>query len=943
GHTDQGVVFPLIPSVIALKEELRSNYQYQDEILIGCGGGIGTPEAIAAAFMLGADFVFTGSINQCTVESGAHEAVKDILNKVSIHDTAITVAGDMFEIGAKVQVVKKYTKFHARANKLYQLFMQYNSIEDIPQQVRTEIESKYFKRSFSDVWDLICEYKKEKNPIELQEAAENPRTKMALIFKWYFAYCNQLTLRGEISEIDNFKIYCGPAMGAFNLWVKGTPYEHWSNRNVDKIADLLMYNACEMIERKNFYNKVMQHDTNVNTSDGDCTGIAIIGMSGKFPMSESLADYWNNIAEGRNCVSEIPESRWSIDQYYDPDPKVPGKTTSKWMGCLDNIDKFDAMFFNISPAEAELMDPQQRLFLESCWSCFEDAGINISKLSGTRCGVFAGCSAGDYGSLIGESGNDAFRLIGNAPSILSARISYLLNLKGPSMSIDTACSSSLVAIAEACNSLVLKTSDMALAGGVSIMTGPAIHIMTSKAGMLSKDGRCYTFDNRANGFVPGEGVGVVLLKRLSDAIKDGDRIYGVIRGWGVNQDGKTNGITAPSAISQLNLEKEVYEKFQINPESISMIEAHGTGTKLGDPIEVEALKESFQLFTDKKHYCALGSVKSNIGHLQAAAGVAGVIKVLLAMKHRKLPPTINYENLNEHVIIHDSPFYVNTELVPWENHEGSLPRRACVSSFGFSGTNSHMVIEEYNPSAASDTPAIVKNERALFVLSAKTEERLKEYARRLKTYITEHIQLDLRDIAYTLQIGRETMQHRFAYIFDSKHDLIQALDLFSNNLPVNDMLTNVWQHESNLTDNKYDFENIPNSNQIDLKSLAELWVKGGQVEWGKLYEGQKPRRLSLPTYPFARERYWVPMGEGESAVIPGTHHPAQADKLHPLLHENISDLWELKYRSRFTGEEFYLSDHMINGQRILPGAAYLEMAREAAVRGACLPGADSVV
>nr|WP_246363033.1 PfaD family polyunsaturated fatty acid/polyketide biosynthesis protein [Paenibacillus alba] len=249
GHTDQGVVFPLIPSVIALREELRSKYQYQDEILIGCGGGIGTPEAIAAAFMLGADFVFTGSINQCTVESGAHDAVKDILNKVSIHDTAITVAGDMFEIGAKVQVVKKYTKFHARANKLYQLFMQYNSIEDIPQQVRTEIESKYFKRSFSDAWDLICEYKKEKNPNELKKAAENPRTKMALIFKWYFAYCNQLTLRGEVSEIDNFKIYCGPAMGAFNLWVKGTPYEHWRNRNVDKIAELLMQKTCEIVEK----------------------------------------------------------------------------------------------------------------------------------------------------------------------------------------------------------------------------------------------------------------------------------------------------------------------------------------------------------------------------------------------------------------------------------------------------------------------------------------------------------------------------------------------------------------------------------------------------------------------------------------------------------------------------------------------------------------------
>ena len=324
-------------------------------------------------------------------------------------------------------------------------------------------------------------------------------------------------------------------------------------------------------------------------------------MSGQFPQAKSVSEFWNNLAQGKDCISKIPASRWSHDQYYDPDPQVPGKTYCNWMGVLEEVDKFDPLFFNISPAEAELMDPQQRLFLESAWHCIEDAGLSPASLSGSRCGVFVGCAPGDYAQLIaGEQGLSAQALMGKANSILSARISYLLNLKGPCLTIDTACSSSLVAIAEACNNLILQTCDLALAGGVSVMAGPSMHIMTSKAGMLSKDGRCFTFDNQANGFVPGEGVGTILLKRLSDAVRDKDPIYGVIKGWGVNQDGKTNGITAPSANSQSLLEKEVYQRFQINPETISLIEAHGTGTKLGDPIEVEALTESFRSYTDKR-------------------------------------------------------------------------------------------------------------------------------------------------------------------------------------------------------------------------------------------------------------------------------------------------------------------------------------------------------
>ncbi|HET8798630.1 MAG TPA: polyketide synthase, partial [Thermoanaerobaculia bacterium] len=328
--------------------------------------------------------------------------------------------------------------------------------------------------------------------------------------------------------------------------------------------------------------------------------IAIIGMAGQFPQARNIDEFWRNIAQGRNCITEVPPDRWSIDEYYQPGQAVSGKTNCRWAGTLEDYDRFDPLFFNISPTEAENMDPQQRLFLQACWHAIEDAGYDARRLSGSRCGVFVGAGGGDYRLLSREQRLSAQGFMGDATSILAARISYFLNLQGPSIAIDTACSSSLVALANACDSLTWGGSDLALAGGVYVMVGPEMHIKTAQAGMLSPDGKCYTFDQRANGFVPGEGVGVVLLKRLADAERDGDIIHAVIQGWGVNQDGKTNGITAPNPESQTRLEQEVYEKFGIDPEKIQLIEAHGTGTKLGDPIEVEGLKHAFRKFTARR-------------------------------------------------------------------------------------------------------------------------------------------------------------------------------------------------------------------------------------------------------------------------------------------------------------------------------------------------------
>nr|WP_269636740.1 type I polyketide synthase [Paenibacillus forsythiae] len=669
-------------------------------------------------------------------------------------------------------------------------------------------------------------------------------------------------------------------------------------------------------------------------------GVAIIGMSGQFPKSGTLSEFWENIAQGRDCVSEIPAERWPLNKYYDPDPKAPGKTYCRWMGALDDVDKFDPLFFNISPIEAELMDPQQRLFLENSWKCIEDAGISPASMSGSRCGVFVGCGAGDYGRSMGSETMNAQGLMGGAPSILSARISYLLNLKGPCLAIDTACSSSLVAIAEACNSLILRTSDMALAGGVNVMSGPTMHVMTSKAGMLSKDGRCFTFDDRANGFVPGEGVGVLLLKRLSDAVRDQDPIYGVIRGWAINQDGKTNGITAPSAQSQTALEKEVYERFHIDPETITLIEAHGTGTKLGDPIEVEALTESFRSFTQKTNYCALGSVKSNIGHLLAASGVSGVIKTLLALKYRMLPPTVHFQSLNEHILLEQSPFYVNTELKPWHTEEGG-PRRAGVSSFGFSGTNAHVVIEEYiSDSSSNELPSVAGKPCSphLFPLSAKNEEQLRVYAHDMQNFLKNNAGLNLADAAYTLQTGREAMDCRLAIIADSLQSLCDALCAFADGSPAEGTLTGqIRKRKEGRVVLAVDTELVRGWFRTGkLDQVADSWCKGMMTDWAELYEGRKPCRVHLPAYPFAKERHWL--SETQSKAVQASEFRLDAGSLHPLIHTNVSDNSGLHYRTSFTGKEFFFTDHVVGGHRTMPGAAFLEMARESAVQAAGTSG-----
>lgn len=635
----------------------------------------------------------------------------------------------------------------------------------------------------------------------------------------------------------------------------------------------------------------------------NANAIAIIGVAGRFPKARDVETFWNNIRQGLDCVEDVPPDRWDVQRFYHPDPAHPDSSYCRWMGAIDEIDRFDAGFFNITPREAELMDPQQRLFLEHAWHAFEDAGLTPDALAASRCGVFMGAGPSGYEKLIDE--HNAYSLLGRSGSILAARIAHLLDLRGPCLSLDTACSSSLVAIAQACNSLLIGDSDLALAGGVSVMIGPEMFIDTSKVGMLSKDGRCFAFDQRANGFVPGEGVGILLLKRLEDAERDNDPIHAVIRGWGVNQDGRTNGITAPNPQAQTRLIKSVHERFDVKPASIGLIEAHGTGTPLGDPIEIEGLTDAFAGSGAEPESCALGSVKSNIGHLLAAAGVAGAIKAMLAVERRELPPTIQFENLNEHINLKGTPFVVNARLRDWKT-DGAKPRRAGVSAFGFSGTNAHLVIEEHRQQTA-------KQEAGpwLFTLSARTPERLGEYAGIMERFVAAHPEASLADLAYTLQTGRKAMRSRLAFVFDGRESLLRGLASVVAGRPL--PIVHMSGREGALGESRLD-------------RLAQEWVKGGEIDWRSVSQG---RRIHLPGYPFARDRHWVEAASKPAAAPPPASAPSQ-----PLL-DSLAPPARLSLSLR--GDEPHLTSHVSGDERLLLGLFMLELAREAAERASGKP------
>ena len=500
--------------------------------------------------------------------------------------------------------------------------------------------------------------------------------------------------------------------------------------------------------------------------------IAVVGYACRFPQAPDAEAFWALLREGRDAVTEVPPQRWDWRACYDPDPESGWKTNSRWGGFLEGIEDFDAWFFNIAPREARLVDPQQRLFLEVAWEALEHAGHTGDELTEARTGVFVGCSNNGYYTRIapGLSPTDYGAGIGNQNAVIANRVSFFLNLRGPSVLVDTMCSASLVALHLACQSLRVGECSMALAGGVNVLLSPEYYVAMSRMKAHAPDGRCKAFDHRANGIVLGEGAGVVVLKPLAAALEAQDTIHAVIRGSAVNHGGQAHGLSAPNPQAQAELIRTALRDAEVPPETVSYVEAHGTGTSLGDPVEVEGLIKAFGPANGHAPWCGLGSVKTNIGHLECAAGIAAFIKVLLAMRHRELPALINFEKPNPLLALSRSPFRLITAPEPWR---ADGPLRAGISSFGMGGTNAHVVVEE---SPVAGTLADAGAGPHLIPLSAKTPTALATLRQRVAGFVERAPEISLGDLAYTLQNGRSHFPYRWATVCESRDELVSALE-----------------------------------------------------------------------------------------------------------------------------------------------------------------------
>jgi 3-oxoacyl-(acyl-carrier-protein) synthase/pimeloyl-ACP methyl ester carboxylesterase/acyl carrier protein len=699
--------------------------------------------------------------------------------------------------------------------------------------------------------------------------------------------------------------------------------------------------------------------------------IAIIGLSGRFPQAENLEQFWANLCQGRDCITEIPSRLWNWKRYWDPEPGTTGKSYSKWGGFIEDSDCFDPLFFGLSNLAAEGMDPQERLFLEAVHHTLEDAGYTRELLREKRVGVYVSAMWSDYqhyGSA-DASTDSSFASIAN-------RASYFFDLRGPSIALDTTCAGSLTTLHLACESLRHGETELAIAGGVNVTSHPHKYLVLSRTGFAAKDGRCRSFGAEASGYVPGDGVGAVLLKPLDNAVRDGDRILAVIKSSCINHGGRTSGFTVPSADAQSRLIDAALRKARIDPRTITYVEAHAPGTSLGDPIEIRGLTQAFRKHTDESGFCAIGSVKSNIGHLESAAGLAGIAKVVLQLQHRQLVPSIGAEQINPNVRFEGTPFYLQSSLSEWKpavleqnGRRTCHPRRATVSAFGSGGANAYVVLEEYVPPIHPRTP----NSEHLIVLSAKAEDRLRAVVENLISYVQKRLSCDdplagehgkedswqLRDrisaitgigkalldredhlsdlapqpqmrdalsetlrtqfgidctpqmlesatlaqledmvarspsasttgassaylleqIAYTLQVGREAMQYRFAALV---HSLPELLERFRSYLIGAELPGQTWTGKvTNLAadviahpEEKEYVNRLALSRRHD--KLARLWCTGATIPWAMMYSDPKPARIALPLYPFARERCWTNTETLPAASVNGPVPAGQA-------------------------------------------------------------------
>lgn len=691
--------------------------------------------------------------------------------------------------------------------------------------------------------------------------------------------------------------------------------------------------------------------------------LAIVGMAGRFPRAGDAQAFWELLRNGLDCIGDFPEPRRRDFEHILANPSYTefliGTTIAPEAreraharaGYLDEIDKFDAAFFGIPPAEATFMDPHQRLALEVAWEAMEDAGYGGGALHGSDTGIYIGKEGTNYSLYRYTTVSHPMQLTGSWESIMASRIAYLFNLRGPCMLVDTACSAGLVSVHMAARAILSGECEQALAGGINLSItgefGRGYQGSMAMEAVESSDGAVRTFDARANGTVWGEGVAMVLIKRLSRALADGDPIHAVILGSAINNDGAASGLTAPDAAAQEAVITRAWTQAGIDPATLDYVEAHGTGTVLGDPIEFKALSAAFRRHTAQRQFCAIGSLKTNMGHLVAASGVASLFKVVKSLQARELAPTINFGEPNPYINFLASPLYVNDTLRPWPAPAAGHPRRAALSSFGFSHTNCHMVVQEA-PERGSPPPA-----RAAYclTLSAPARESLREYALRLSRHLARR-PAALADLCFTCATGRGHHAHRLAIVARTAEEaqrlLALAPDVIEGRTPsaqvlvghhavVSDRQRTLAEGEITEKTRKALGEQAQaalaqwlggdGSDTAALQALARLYVAGAPVEWAPLYAGEARLRLSLPTFPLQRVRVWA------APKISKVEAVAES-RLHPLVHRVAARApGELVLESVFRiGEQWVLSDHRIQGSCVVPGTTYLEMARVAALQ-----------
>lgn len=726
---------------------------------------------------------------------------------------------------------------------------------------------------------------------ELSLKGKSEKNEYTEIEKLIGEVCRDVFGFKEVNIYDNFF-----DLGADSIQLTQV-CEHLSRKFPGKISITDLFSNPSISKLSEFLSKSGTGEGHVRKSvGGEKTAsekdIAIVGIAVNFPQAGDIYQFWRNMQEGRDCIVEFPGNRIKdISEYLSGQLGIDAEEICYYKGgFLDEIDKFDHKFFRITPKEANLMDPNQRVFLEVAWKATEDAGYSKRRLAGSKTGVYLGFSSNpkyNYGSLVFdmEPSFNSISITGNIPSVITGRISYLMDLKGPCMLVDTACSSSLVAVHLACRAIRNGECETAIAGGVKINLMP-VYKDDEKIGIESLEFKTRAFDDNSDGTAIGEGAAAIFLKPLSKALSDKDHIYAVIKGSAVNQDGASVGLTAPNSAAQLEVLCDAWEDAGIDPETITYIETHGTGTKLGDPIEIDAIEKAFSKYTDKKQFCAISSVKTNIGHLYEASGVTGLIKAVLCLKNKEIAPIVHFNRPNAKIDFADSHVFINDRLTRWDTE--SLPRRCGVSSFGFSGTNCHIVIEE-----AGDFYSSEKNEWVtplVFTLSAKSKDALKQLIKDFDALDLDDMKLSIADMCFTLSTGRDHHDYRLAFMFKDKEELKNKLRLCTDDTEADWEQNGIycsWSiNEGGSTEYKSNEENIRKYSRLSEewiekfictdggdedagREICRLYVKGTDMDWERFYLGKSVHRISLPPYPFERLRCWVNTRKAEGSNIRG--------------------------------------------------------------------------